>query len=70
MVAIIHCFMIHPLDYNILPNIMMEQKPKGYQGIRAIETLSTKIQEVTSNIVITKKNEKYRDTRDPGGISR
>ena len=48
----------------------MEQKPKGYQGIRAIETLSTKIQEVTSNIVITKKNEKYRDTRDPGGISR
>ena len=37
---------------------MAEQKGKGYQGITVIKALSTKIQEVTSNVTNTEKNEK------------
>ena len=36
LVTAIHCFTISAFDY-IWPNIMTEQKRKGYQGIRATE---------------------------------
>ena len=44
----------------IAPNIMRKQKGKECQIIRASdeEVMSTKIQEVTSNVTITKKKEK------------
>ena len=59
----------------LLPNIglIMKQKGKGFQGIRQIEELSTKIQEVTSNVKITEKNEKtlcQTTARDARGIFR
>ena len=58
MVAITHCFAI----LIILCNIMTEQKKGGTknQKITVIEALhlSTKIQGVISNVVITEKNEK------------
>ena len=37
---------------------MTEQKGKGYQILEQLKYLSTKIQEVISNVVITEKNEK------------
>ena len=49
----IHCYIVS-IDF-IAPNIMAEQKEKGYQGIRTMKHLSRRKQEVTSNIVITKK---------------
>ena len=62
--------------YFIAPNIMMEQKGKGYQGIRAIEV--TGYENTSSDFKYcdyTKKNEKQcqttaRYTRDPRGIFR
>ena len=58
--AAIHCFTVSIWLYIIWPSIITEQKGKGYEGIRATEAsyLSAKIQEVTSIVVITEKNEK------------
>ena len=43
-----------PFDF-IAPNIMAEQKGKGYQELEKLKHLSTKMQEATSNVRITKK---------------
>ena len=40
------------------PNVMMKQRGKGYQGIRATEAFEHKNTR-SSNVVITKKNEKH-----------
>ena len=58
---------------------MAEQKGKGYQELEQLKYLSTKMQEVTSNVRITKKMKSniyvgvlytYVYTRDPRGIFR
>ena len=49
-----HHFTISILFYRAQHND--RKKGKGYQGIRAIEALSMKIRELTSNVAITKKN--------------
>ena len=46
-----------PFDY-ILPIIMMEQNMKMSKELDPLKHLSTKMQEVTSNVPITEKNEK------------
>ena len=46
-----------PFDY-ILPIIMMEQNMKKSKKLDPSKHLSTKMQEVTSNVAITEKNEK------------
>ena len=43
------------------PNVMMKQRGKGYQGIRATEAFEHKNTR-SSNVVITKKNEKTFQT--------
>ena len=46
---------------------------KGTKELEELKHLSTKIQKVTSNVVITEKNEKmshFRDTRVPKGMFR
>ena len=46
---------------------------KGTKDLEQLKHLSTKIQKVTSNVVIAEKNEKmshFRDIRDPRGMFR
>ena len=61
---------IYPLDYNVSPNIIMEQKRKGWQGIRAIEAFE--YENTRSYFKYCEKNEKlsyYRDTGDQRAFS-
>ena len=45
---------IHEISPNLNDNLMIQfNEGKGYQGIRALKTLSWEIQEVTSNVAIT-----------------
>ena len=56
---IIFCWLLIASQFTfdiIAPNIMTEQKGKGYQGIGTIEVFEYK--NTRSNVVITEKNEK------------
>ena len=60
MIILWWLFITSQFSYDlIVPNIMMKQKGKGYQGLEQLmKLLSTKIQEVTSNVAIDEKNGK------------
>ena len=62
----LYYFMVFPFDY-IQLTIMTVEKRKMYQVIRATDKhLSTKIQELISNIVIWEKWKTLSDIRIPG----